>query len=332
MPELPDITIYVEALRARTAGATLLGIRVFGPSWLRTVEPRLVEAEGRRVRGVRRLGKRIVFELDGDFFVVLHLMIAGRLRWRAPRKEPTAAAPASRRPKHELGALEFSTGTLVATEAGTRKRATLHLLCGEAALAEHDPGGLEPLDASRDDFAARLRAANHTLKRALTDPHLLSGIGNAYSDEILHEARLSPLKQTQKLAEEEMDRLHTATQHTLLLWTERLRAETGNTFPERVTAFRPEMAVHGRYRAPCPACGAPVQRIAYAANEANYCARCQTDGKLLADRALSRLLHDDWPRTLEEMEERRPAAASGGAAPETSRPPRGLRAPRRAPE
>jgi len=251
MPELPDITIYVEALRARTAGATLLGIRVFGPSWLRTVEPRLVEAEGRRVCGVRRLGKRIVFELEGDLFVVLHLMIAGRLRWRAPRKEPTAAAPASRRPKHELGALEFSTGTLVATEAGTRKRATLHLLCGEAALAEHDPGGLEPLDASRDDFAARLRAGNHTLKRALTDPHVLSGIGNAYSDEILHEARLSPFKQTQKLAEEEMDRLHTATQHTLLLWTDRLRTETGNEFPARVTAFRPELprAVSGVRRA-----------------------------------------------------------------------------------
>ena len=315
MPELPDITIYVEALRARVRGATLLGIRVFGPSWLRTVEPRLVEAEGRRVRGVRRLGKRIVFELDGDFFVVLHLMIAGRLRWRAPRKESAAAAPASRRPKDEVGALDFSTGTLVVTEAGTRKRGVLHLLRGEAALAEHDPGGLEPLDASRDAFAARLRAANHTLKRALTDPHVLSGVGNAYSDEILHEARLSPFKQTQKLSDDEMDRLHAATRSTLLAWTERLRAETGEGFPERVTAFRPEMAVHGRYREACPRCGAPVQRIAYADNEANYCAPCQTDGKLLADRALSRLLHADWPRTLEELELRRPAMLRTAPAP-----------------
>ena len=314
MPELPDITIYVEALRARVRGATLLGIRVFGPSWLRTVEPRLVEAEGRRVRGVRRLGKRIVFELDGDLFVVLHLMIAGRLRWRAPRKDSTPAAPASRRPKNELGALDFSTGTLVVTEAGTRKRAALHLLRGAAALAEHDPGGLEPLDASRDAFAARLRAANHTLKRALTDPHVISGVGNAYSDEILHEARLSPFKQTQKLSDDEMDRLHAATRSTLLAWTERLRAETGEGFPERVTAFRPEMAVHGRYREACPRCGAPVQRIAYADNEANYCARCQTDGKLLADRALSRLLHADWPRTLEELEVRRPATLRAAPA------------------
>jgi formamidopyrimidine-DNA glycosylase len=308
MPELPDITIYVEALRARSVGATLLGIRVFGPSWLRTAEPRLLEAAGRRVRGVRRLGKRIVFELDGDLFVVLHLMVAGRLRWRAPPNDSATAAPASRRPRNELGALDFSTGTLVATEAGTRKRAALHLLRGEAALAEHDPGGLEPLAVSRDAFAARLRAGNHTVKRALTDPHVFSGIGNAYSDEILHAARMSPFKQTQKLTDEELDRLHAATRSTLLAWTERLRAETGDGFPERVTAFRPEMAVHGRYREACPRCGAPVQRIAYADNEANYCAPCQTDGKLLADRALSRLLHGDWPKTLEELETRRPAA------------------------
>jgi len=308
VPELPDITVYLEALGARVRGATLLGIRVFGPSWLRTVEPKLALAEGRRVRALRRIGKRIAFELDGDLFVVLHLMVAGRLRWRAIRSETESASRAARRSKNELGALEFSTGTLVVTEAGSRKRAALHLLQGEAALAAHDPGGIEPLDASRDAFASRLRAGNHTLKRALTDPHVLSGIGNAYSDEILHEARLSPFKQTQKLAEEEMDRLYAATQHTLLLWTERLRAETGDAFPEHVTAFRPEMAVHGRYRKACPICGAPVQRIAYAANEANYCARCQTDGKLLADRALSRLLHDDWPKTLEEMELRRPAA------------------------
>ena len=223
-------------------------------------------------------------------------------------REPDAKAKGGRS-RVEAGALEFSTGTLVVTEAGTRKRASLHLLAGETALAEHDPGGLEVLDATRDAFAARLRAGNHTLKRALTDPHVLSGIGNAYSDEILHAARLSPFKQTQKITEEEMDRLFAATRATLLAWTDRLRAETGDGFPTRVTAFRPEMAVHGRYREPCPVCGAPVQRIAYAANEANYCARCQTDGKVLADRALSRLLHDDWPKTLEEMEERRPAAA-----------------------
>jgi formamidopyrimidine-DNA glycosylase len=244
-------------------------------------------------------------------------MIAGRLRWRAPRKA-SAASPATRHPKNEVGALDFSTGTLVVTEAGSRKRAALHLLRGEAALAEHDPGGLEVLDAQRDAFAARLRAVNHTLKRALTDPHLLSGIGNAYSDEILHAARLSPFKQTQKLAEDELDRLYAATQHTLRLWTDRLRAETGDAFPVHVTAFRPEMAVHGRYREACPRCGAPVQRIAYAGNESNYCAPCQTDGKLLADRALSRLLHGDWPRTLEELELRRPAMLRAATAPARS--------------
>ncbi len=322
MPELPDITIYIEALRARVCGATLHDIRVFGPSWLRTVEPKLTDATGHRVQELRRMGKRIVFELDGDLFVVLHLMVAGRLRWRATRTEAVSPAPAKRHPKNELGALIFSTGTLVATEAGTRKRASLHLLRGEAALAELDPGGLEPLEVSRDAFAARLRAGNHTLKRALTDPHVLSGIGNAYSDEILHEARLSPFRQTQKLEDEEMARLYAATQQILGLWTERLRAEAGGAFPERVTAFRPEMAVHGRYREACPRCGAPVQRIAYAANEANYCAPCQTDGKVLADRALSRLLHDDWPRTLEELEARRPAMLRAVAEPERRTPPR----------
>ena len=327
MPELPDITVYIEALSARVLGSTLLGIRVFGPAWLRTAVPPLREAEGRRVVALRRVGKRIVFALDGDLFVVLHLMIAGRLQWRAAGAKAKAG-----RSRVELGALEFSTGTLTATEAGTRKRASLHLLAGEAALAELDPGGLEVLDATRDAFAARLRAGNHTLKRALTDPHVLSGVGNAYSDEILHAARLSPFKQTQKITEEEMNRLHAATRATLLTWTDRMRAEAGDGFPARVTAFRPEMAVHGRYRKACPVCGAPVQRIAYAANEANYCARCQTDGKVLADRALSRLLHDDWPKTLEEMEERRPAAASGAAAPATSRRPQGRRVPRRAPE
>ena len=318
MPELPDITVYIEALRARITGATLLGIRALGPAWLRTAVPPLSEAAGRRVVAVRRIGKRIVFALEGDLFVVLHLMIAGRLQWRAAGAKSKAG-----RSRNEVGALDFSTGTLVATEAGTRKRASLHLLAGEAALAEHDPGGLEVQDATRDAFAARLRAGNHTLKRALTDPHVLSGVGNAYSDEILHAARLSPFKQTQKITEEEMERLFAATRTTLLAWTDRLRAETGDGFPTRVTAFRPEMAVHGRYREACPVCGSPVQRIAYAANEANYCARCQTDGKLLADRALSRLLHDDWPKTLEEMEERRPTAAIAAAAPATSRRPRG---------
>jgi formamidopyrimidine-DNA glycosylase len=302
VPELPDITVYVEALRARVDGATLLGIRVIGPAWLRTAVPPLSDAAGRRVAGVRRVGKRIVFALEGDLFIVLHLMIAGRLQWRA-----IGAKAKGGRSRVESGALEFSTGTLVVTEAGTRKRACLHLLAGEAALAEHDPGGLEVIEATRDVFAARLRAGNHTMKRALTDPHVLSGVGTAYSDETLHAARHSPFKQTQKITDEEMDRHFAATRETLLTWTDRLRTETGDGFPTRVTAFRPEMAVHGRYREPCPVCGAPVQRIAYAANEANYCARCQTDGKLLADRALSRLLHDDWPKTLEEMEERRPA-------------------------
>jgi formamidopyrimidine-DNA glycosylase len=305
MPELPDITIYVEALRRRVLGATLLGIRVFGPSWLRTVEPRLVEAEGRRVRGVRRLGKRIVFELDGDLFVVLHLMIAGRLRWRAPRKA-SAASPATRHPKNELGALDFSTGTLVVTEAGSRKRAALHLLRGEAALAEHDPGGLEVLDAQRDAFAARLRAVNHTLKRALTDPHLLSGIGNAYSVRSCTRRACRPSNR-RRSSRRRAGSFHVATR-TRSPWCERLRAETGDG-SRSVTAFRPEMAVHGRYREACPRCGAPVQRIAYADNEANYCAPCQTDGKLLADRALSRLLHGDWPRTLEELETRLPTKA-----------------------
>lgn len=298
MPELPDVESYVSALRARVVGRTLRAVRVAGPAWLRSVDPPLAEAAGRRVAGVRRLGKRVVIALEGDLFLVLHLMIAGRLAWRP------GAPPAARRGK-TLGAIEFENGTLVVTEAGTRKRATLHLVRGRDALAAHDPGGLEPLDATRDAFAARLRAVRHTVKRALTDPHVFSGIGNAYSDEILHAARLSPFKQTQKLTDEEIDRLHAATRETLRTWCERLRAEAGDGWPTKVTAFRPEMAVHGRYREPCPACGAPVQRIAYAESEANYCARCQTGGKLLADRALSRLLHDDWPKTLEELETRR---------------------------
>jgi formamidopyrimidine-DNA glycosylase len=315
VPELPDIAVYLEALRPRILDRTLLQIRAAGPAWLRTVEPPLAEVRGRSVRGLRRLGKRVAIELEGELYVVLHLMIAGRLHW----KPPSARLPGRR----GLGALDFPNGTLLVTEAGTRKRATLHLVQGAAALALHDPGGLEPLEAELAAFAARLRAENHTLKRALTDPHLLSGIGNAYSDEILHAARLSPFKQTQRLADDEMQRLFEATRSTLISWIARLRAESGDGFPERVTAFRPGMAVHGRYREPCPACGSPVQRIAYAENEANYCARCQTEGKLLADRALSRLLRADWPRTLEELElrkaELRRAAPVGEALPPSAR-------------
>jgi formamidopyrimidine-DNA glycosylase len=301
MPELPDIVLYVSALETRVVGRTLQRIEVGGPSWLRSVEPPLAALTGRRVSAVSRLGKRIVLAFEGEHFAVLHLMIAGRLQWR----DGAPAAPARR--GKEIGAFAFEHGTLAVTEAGTRKRATLHLVAGRDALAAHDPGGLEPLDASRDAFAARLRLRNHTVKRALTDPRLFSGIGNAYSDEILHAARLSPFRQTHKLADDEIDRLHTATQTTLRWWCEHLRAEVGDVWPKRVTAFRPEMAVHGKYRAPCPVCAAPVQRIVYAANEANYCARCQTDGKLLADRALSQLLKKDWPRTLEELEERMPS-------------------------
>jgi len=300
MPELPDIALYVAALEDRVRGRTLRAIRVVGPSWLRSVDPPLAEVAGRRVTGVSRLGKRVVLALEGDLFVVLHLMIAGRLQWR-----DGAGGRGGGRGGKPLGALEFENGTLVATEAGTRKRASLTLVRGRDALAALDPGGLEPLEASRDAFAARLRAHNHTVKRALTDPRIFSGIGNAYSDEILHAARMSPFKQTQKLSDEEVDRLHEATRATLTLWVERLRDEAAGAWPAKVTAFRPEMAVHGKYREPCPVCGAPVQRIAYADNEANYCARCQTEGKLLADRALSRLLHDDWPKTLDELEERR---------------------------
>jgi formamidopyrimidine-DNA glycosylase len=251
------------------------------------------------VTGLRRLGKRIVWELEGELFLVFHLMIAGRLRWKPP------GAKLAR--KLGLAAFDFEDGTLVLTEAGTKRRASLHLVRGEAALAEHDRGGLDVLDAHPEAFRERLLCENHTLKRALTDPSLFSGIGNAYSDEILHRARLSPVRLTQKLEEREVERLFEATQETLRLWIERLRQQTGDDFPEKVTAFRPEMAVHGRYREPCPTCGAPVQRIVYASNETNYCAPCQTDGKLLADRALSRLLKKDWPRSLEELEARRSA-------------------------
>jgi len=295
MPELPDVALYVEHLAARLEGATLERARVVSPNLLRTAEPPLAGAEGRTVRGVRRIGKRIVLALEGDLCLVFHLMIAGRFHW----KEAGAKIPG----RVGLAAFDFPSGTLTLTEAGTRKRASLHVVAGEAALHSLDPGGLEPLEASLADFHAALTRENHTLKRALTDPHIFSGIGNSYSDEILHRARLSPLKLTRKLADGEVEQLWRATRVTLSMWLDRLRAETGTSFPEKVTAFRAGMAVHGRYRQPCPECGAPVQRIVYAENETNYCARCQTGGRLLADRSLSRLLHDDWPRTLEELEE-----------------------------
>jgi formamidopyrimidine-DNA glycosylase len=297
VPELPDVELYLAHLRRRVIDQTLERVRVSSPFVVRSFDPPLRAADGTRVRDVHRVGKRIVLGLDGDLWLVLHLMVAGRLRWR----ERGAKIPV----KVGLAAFDFSSGTLVLTEASTKKRASLHLLRGEAALRNLDPGGLEPLGADVGAFSAALRRERHTAKRALTDPHLFSGIGNAYSDEILWRARLSPLRMTSAMTGEEIGRLHAATQETLREWTERLMAEAGDDFPEKVTAFREGMAVHGRYRRPCPACGSPVQRIAYAENEANYCARCQTGGKLLADRSLSRLMHDDWPKTLDELESRR---------------------------
>jgi formamidopyrimidine-DNA glycosylase len=297
MPELPDIVVYVEHLERRLAGAALLGARIRSPNFLRTAAPPLDSAVGRRVRQVRRLGKLIVIGLESELALVLHLMIAGRLRW----KEAGAKLPG----RVGIAALDFSPGTLLVTEASTRQRASLHLVDGAAALSALDPGGLEVLDAAEAAFREALLREDHTLKRALTDPRLFSGIGNAYSDEILHRARLSPLKRTTRLGEDEIGRLFAAARKTLAEWTERLRRESGEEFPEKVTAFREGMAVHGRYRKPCPDCGAPVRRIVYAENETNYCARCQTEGRLLADRALSRLLKADWPRTLEELEEQR---------------------------
>ncbi len=297
MPELPDIAVYLEALEARVAGHTLEWVRVTGPFLLRTVEPPVEAAFGRRVAGLRRMGKRIVFALEEDLFLVLHLMIAGRLHWKPPGAKPGG--------RIGLAAFDFEHGTLTLTEAGTRKRASLHVVRGEAGLAALDPGGLEVADAGFEAFAASLRSENHTLKRALTDPRLVSGIGNAYSDEILHRAGLSPLALTGRLSENGMRRLFEAARAVLDEWTERLRAEAAGKFPEKVTAFRPEMAVHGRYREPCPVCGTAVQRIVYAENECNYCPRCQTGGKLLVDRALSRLLREDWPRRIEDLEERR---------------------------
>ncbi|MBI5486814.1 MAG: formamidopyrimidine-DNA glycosylase [Deltaproteobacteria bacterium] len=317
MPELPDITLYVEHLRLRTAGTTLLSLRLRSPFLLRTVDPPLSTAAPRRVLDVMRLGKRIVFALDGDLFLSLHLMIAGRLHWKKSGARPPG--------KFGLAAFDFEAGTLLLTEASAKKRAALHLVRGRAALAALDRGGLEPLDAGLPAFREVLLRESHTLKRALTDPRLFSGIGNAYSDEILHRARLSPLKLTTALSPDELSRLHAATRSVLREWTERLRAETGDAFPEKITAFREGMAVHGRYGKPCPVCGTAVQRIRYAQNEADYCPRCQTGGKLLADRSLSRLLHDDWPKTIDELEERR-----AGASRDLPRSPASPIAPRAA--
>jgi formamidopyrimidine-DNA glycosylase len=297
MPELPDILLYLHALEPRIVGHRITGVRLATPFLLRSVHPPLAAVERTTIVGLRRLGKRIVIEADNDLFLVFHLMIAGRFRWRpAGTKIPG---------KVGLFALDFEHGSLILTEAGSKRQASLYVVQGSDALAQHDPGGLEVMAADLPAFAAALRRDNHTLKRALTDPHLFSGIGNAYSDEILHAARLSPFKQTSTLTDDEVRRLYEAVRLTLMEWAERLRREAGDEFPEKVTAFRDGMAVHGRYGKPCPDCGAPVQRIVYAANEANYCANCQTGGRLLADRSLSRLLREDWPRTLDELERRR---------------------------
>jgi formamidopyrimidine-DNA glycosylase len=300
VPELPDLTVYVECLERRCLGETLERVRILGPSLLRTALPPITEAEGRKLVGLRRLGKRVVFAFEEELFLVVHLMVAGRFRWRERGARPAR--------KLGLAAFDFGSGSLLLTEAGSKRRATLHVVRGEEALAEHDPGGLEVQGACFDAFRQRFTDENRTLKRALTDPRILSGIGNAYSDEILHRARLSPVKLTGRLGEAELVRLHAAILETLSEWTERLRQQAGEGFPEKVTAFRPEMAVHGRHGKPCPVCGAAVQRIVYASNETNYCAPCQTGGKLLADRALSRLLKKDWPRSLEELEARKRGA------------------------
>ncbi len=296
MPELPDVENYVHALARRVHGRTLLGVRLHSPFLLRTVEPPLTAAAGKAVTGVGRLGKRVVLALEEELFLAVHLMIAGRLHWRLPGARPAG--------KQVLAAFDFEEGRLTLTEAGSKRRAMLHLVQGRSALDTLSPGGVEPLECTPEQFREALTRENHTLKRALTDPRLFSGIGNSYSDEILHRARLSPLRLTQRLTGEEVARLGLACREVLTEWTERLRAETGDGFPERVTAFRPEMAVHGRYGQPCPDCGAPVQRIRYAENECNYCARCQNEDRVLADRGLSRLLREDWPRTLEALEGR----------------------------
>lgn len=296
MPELPDVVVYLDALRPRILGQRLEGVRIGNPFVLWSVDPPIAAAAGRKVVALRRLGKRIVIGLESHLYLIIHLMIAGRLRW----KRHGAAIPG----RIGLVAFDFPSGTVLFTEAGTRRRASLHLVQGEAALADHDRGGLEVLEADAGAFRAALRRENHTFKRALTDPRILSGIGNAYSDEILHAARLSPFALTSSASDADLDRLHEATRTTLIAWTERLHQEVGNGFPDKVTAFRDGMAVHGRYRKPCPVCGSPVQRVRYADNEMNYCATCQTGGKVFADRSLSRLLKGDWPRSLDEWEDR----------------------------
>jgi formamidopyrimidine-DNA glycosylase len=294
VPELPDVVVYVESLTARIRGCVLEGVQLHSPFVLRSVEPPVDILAGKTVRGVRRLGKRIVLAFDADLFLVIHLMIAGRLRWR------DSGRALGMGPKIIQASFRFAEGTLFLTEAGSKKRASIRLASSEEALASLDPGGVEPLDVDLDGFREALMRENHTLKRALTDPHIFSGIGNAYSDEILHAARLSPLKLTRALAPDEVTRLHDATRATLLVWIDHLRCAASDGFPEKVTAFHDAMAVHGRFRQPCPVCGAPIQRIVYATNECNYCAVCQTNGRRLADRALSRLLKEDWPRTLDD--------------------------------
>lgn len=303
MPELPDITVYLDALERRIVGHAMWRVQLVSPFVLRSVDPPISEVGGKTVRALRRIGKRIVFVLDDELFLVIHLMVAGRFKWydKTPKLSRRLA----------LAAIEFDSGTLVLTEAGTKRRASIYLVRGEGALHEFDRGGLEVLDSSPSDFTARLRAENHTLKRSLADPRLFSGIGNAYSDEILHRAQLSPLMLTSKLSDEQATRLHGATIAVLNEWIERLRAEAGDKFPEKVTAFRPEMVAHGKFRQPCPVCGSPIQRIRYADNETDYCATCQTGGKLLADRGMSRLLKGDWPKSLDEMEEAIERASGG---------------------
>jgi len=295
VPELPDIVVYIERLKPRIVGQTLEKIEIRNPFVLRTVDPPLAVANGKRVTKLRRIGKRIIIGLEDDLFLVFHLMIAGRLRWRPPGTKPVGG-------KLSLAAFHFPNGVLFLTEAGTKRRASIHLVAGERSLAAFDRGGLEVLDVTVEQFSQRLRLENHTLKRALTDPRLISGIGNSYSDEILHRARLSPLSLTSKLTDDQIATLFQATRDSLTEWTERLSAEVGDDFPETVTAFREGMAVHGRYGLPCPVCSTAVQRIRYADNETNYCPRCQTGGKLLADRALSRLLKSDWPKSIDELE------------------------------
>jgi len=299
MPELPDILLYLHALRGRIVGHVVQRARLSSPFLLRSVDPPLSALEGRTIVGLHRLGKRIVLEADGDLFLVFHLMIAGRFRWKAPGTKIPG--------KVGLLALDFDNGTLLMTEAGSKRQASLYVVRGREALAAHEPGGVQVLDITLPEFAEALQSENHTLKRALTDPHVFSGIGNAYSDEILHAARLSPFKQTRSLTDAEVRQLFEATRATLTAWIARLQDQAGGEFPEKVTAFHDEMAVHGKYGHPCPRCGAPVQRIVYASNEANYCATCQTEGLLLADRSLSRLLRDDWPKTVEELERKRRA-------------------------